>query len=182
MRGGDGGEMKSDGMTANVFGGTGGSISMDAGDGGQLNRTDTTATATAGNGGSCTISTGQGAISRLYEWRAFVQFATNPIPGETIDFYLKTAGNSASSTGHPDNDDGTAAGAVSSIDKLKNLEYLGSIKVDEAVADVEMVVSGFVRIAARAIQAVAWNASADALTTDEDENGFWLSPVPDEAQ
>lgn len=125
---------------------------------------------------------GEGAISRWYEWRAFVQFATTPVLTETVDFYLKTAGNSASSTGHPDNDDGTTAGAVSAIDKLNNLKYLGSIQVDEAVADIEMVYSESVWISARAFQIVAWNASADGLTTDVDENGFWLSPVPDEIQ
>ncbi len=125
---------------------------------------------------------GEAAISRIYEWRAFIQFATTPVLGETVDFYLKTAGNSAASTGHPDNDDGTTAGAVSAIDKLKNIKYLKSIIVDEAAADIEMVASGEVRISARAFQIVAWNASADALTTDVDENGFWISPVPDEVQ
>ncbi len=125
---------------------------------------------------------GEAAVSRIWYWTAFIQFATTPVLGETVDFYLKTAGNSASSTGHPDNDDGTTAGAVSAEDKLKNLHYIGSIVVDEAVADIEMVKSGEVRISARAFQVVAWNASADALTTDVDENGFWISPAPDEIQ
>ena len=125
---------------------------------------------------------GEGAIAQTYEWRAFTQFATTPVLGETVDFYLKTAGNSASSTGHPDNDDGTTASAVSAVDKLKNLKYLGSIVVDEAVADIEMVASGTVTVTARAFQIVAWNAAADALTTDVDENGFWLSPAPLEVQ
>ncbi len=122
------------------------------------------------------------AHSRLYEWRAFVQFATAPVLGETVDIYLKTAGSSASATVHPDNDDGTGAAAVSAIDKLKNLQYLKSIVVDEAVQDIEMVASGEVRISARAIQVVFWNAAADALTTDDNENGFMLTPVPDEIQ
>ena len=125
---------------------------------------------------------GEGAIARIYEWRAFIQFATAPVVNETVDFYIKTAGNSASSTGHPDNDDGTTAGAVSAEDKLKNLHFIGSIVVDEAVQDIEMVASGTILITARAFQVVAWNATADALTTDVDENGFWLSPAPDEIQ
>ena len=125
---------------------------------------------------------GEGAIAGWYEWRAFVQFATTPVLGERVDIYLKTAGSSASATAHPDNDDGTSEGAVSASDKLKNLHYLGSILVDEATADIEMVASGFVFIAARAIQVVFWNSTADALTNDDDENGFMLSPVPDEVQ
>ena len=125
---------------------------------------------------------GEGALSRIHEWRAFVQWATTPVLGETIDFYIKTAGNSASATGHPDNDDGTTAGAVSAIDKLNNLHFIGAITVDQAAANIEMVASGTVEISARAFQIVAWNASVDALTTDVDENGFWISPVPDEVQ
>jgi hypothetical protein len=125
---------------------------------------------------------GEGAVAQIYEWRAFVQFATAPVVGETVDFYLKTAGSSASATAHPDNDDGTGSAAVSAVDKLNNLHYLGSIVVDEAVADIEMVASGTVYITARAFNVVMWNATADALTNDVDENGFMLSPVPDEVQ
>jgi hypothetical protein len=121
-------------------------------------------------------------VAALYEWRAFVQFATIPVLGEQVDIYLKTAGSSASATAHPDNDDGTSEGAVSASDKLNNLHWIGSIIVDEAAADVEMVASGTVEIRARAIQVVFWNATADALTNDDDENGFMLSPVPDEVQ
>jgi len=39
---------------------------------------------------------GEGAIAGWYEWRAFVQFADTPVLTETVDFYLKTAGSSAS--------------------------------------------------------------------------------------
>ena len=131
---------------------------------------------------SAQIDLGESAVSRLYEWRAFVQLADTPNLGETVRIYLKTAGSSASATAHPDNDDGTSEGAVSAEDKLKNLHFIGSIIVDETVADIEMVASGLVEIGARAIQVVFWNAAADGLTNDVDENGFMLSPVPDEIQ
>lgn len=125
---------------------------------------------------------GEGAISQIYEWRAFVQFATTPVLGETVDFYIKTAGSSLANDTHPDNDDGTGEIAVSAEDKLRNLHYIGSIIVDEAAINVEMVASGTIVLTARAFMVVAWNSSADALTTDVDENGFFLSPVPNEIQ
>jgi len=125
---------------------------------------------------------GEGAVSALYEWRAFVQFATAPVVSETVDIYLKRAGSSAAATTHPDNDDGVAEGAVSAENKLNNLQWIGCITVDETVADVEMVASGEVFITARAVQVVFWNSTADALTNDVDENGFMLSPVPMEIQ
>jgi len=125
---------------------------------------------------------GVAARPGIYEWRAFVQFATAPVVNQTVDIYLKTSGSSASATAHPDNDDGTAEGAVSAANKLNNLHYLGSIVVDEAAQDIEMVASGTVYITARGVNVVFWNSTADALTNDVDENGFMLTPVPDEIE
>ncbi len=125
---------------------------------------------------------GVAAVSRLYEWRAFIQFAATPVLKETVDIYLKLSGTSASATAHPDNDDGTTALSVSAIAKLDNLVYIGSIVVDEAAINVEMSASGFVEISARGVNVVFWNASADITTNDVDENGFFLTPVPDEVQ
>ena len=122
------------------------------------------------------------ATAGWYEWRAFVQFATTPVLGEKVDIYLKSAGSSASATAHPQNDDGTSASAVSAADKLRNLQLIGVLVVDETTADIEMVASGYVFIAARAIQVVFQNSTADALTNDVNENGFMLTPVPMEVQ
>lgn len=125
---------------------------------------------------------GTGAIPAVYAWRGFVQFATEPVLGETVDFYLKRSGSSASATVHPDNDDGTGEMAVSAIEKLSNLKYLGSIVVDETAVNVEMATGGTVYITARGGNIVMWNRTADALTNDVDENGFMLMPAPDELQ
>jgi hypothetical protein len=125
---------------------------------------------------------GVGATSAWYEWCAFVQFTTTPVVGETVDIYLKPAGTSASATAHPANDDGTSEGAVSAEDKTKNLDFVGSIVVDEAAANVEMVARGAVYLTARAYQCAFWNSAADALTNDVNENGFFMTPIPDEVQ
>lgn len=124
---------------------------------------------------------GTGAHSRLYEWRAFVQHATDPVLGDVVDIYLKTAGSSASATAHPDSDEGTTDGAYAT-NKLVNLHYLGAIIVDETTAFVEMVASGTVEISARAVQVVFHNASADGFGTSDNLTGFMLTPVPDEIQ
>jgi hypothetical protein len=125
---------------------------------------------------------GVAAVPALYEWCAFVQFATTPVLGETVDFYLKPMGSDASATAHPANDDGTTSAAVSAEDKLNNLQWIGSIVVDEATADVEMVARGVVYLTARGYNIVMWNSTADALTNDDDENGFYMTPIPDEIQ
>ena len=125
---------------------------------------------------------GVAATPGIYAWRAFVQFIANPVFDQTVDFYLKTSGSDASATAHPDNDDGTASAAVSAEPKLSNLHYLGSIVVDQETQDIEMVASGTVYITARGVNIVMWNATEDGLTNDVDENGFYLTPVPDEIQ
>ena len=125
---------------------------------------------------------GVGATSAWYEFTAFIQFADTPVLKETVDFYLKPAGTSASATAHPANDDGTTEGAVSAEDKTKNLQWIASIVVDEAAADVEMVCRVPIFISARAFNIVCWNASSDALTNDVNENGAFLTPIPDEVQ
>jgi hypothetical protein len=125
---------------------------------------------------------GVGAIPALYEWCAFGQFATTPVVKEELKVYLKPSGASTSATAHPANDDGTGSLAVSAEDKLRNLILLGSIQVDEAAANIEMVARGFVYLHARGYNVVFWNDTADGLTNDVDENGFFLTPVPDEIQ
>jgi len=125
---------------------------------------------------------GVAATPALYEWCAFVQFATTPVVGETVDIYLKEAGTSAAATAHPTNDDGITNSAVSADDKLNNLRWIGSIRVDEAAADVEMAARGPVYLTARAFQVVFENSTVDATTNDVNENGFFMTPIPDEIQ
>ncbi len=120
---------------------------------------------------------GTDARARRYNWRAFVQFATTPVLGETVDIYAKTGDGT-----HFDNDDGTGDIALSAEDKLRNLTLIGSIVVDEATADLEMSASGSIEIDAEKFMPVIFNNTADALTSTASEHGFDLVPVPDEVQ
>ena len=125
---------------------------------------------------------GVGAVPAMYEWAAFVQFISTPVLGETVSVYLKPSGSSASATAHPANDDGTTAGAVSAEDKLKNLQLIGVLSVDQATQDIEMVIRGVAYLTARGYNIVFWTDSADGLRNDVDENGFFMTPIPDEIQ
>lgn len=120
---------------------------------------------------------GTSARAYIFNWRAYVQFATAPVVGETIDIYIKTSDGT-----HIDNDDGTTDAAVSSIDKLKNLTYIGSITVDETTADLEMSTSGTVELTHRYFQVVFWNATVDSLTATATEHGFILEPIAAQGQ
>lgn len=120
---------------------------------------------------------GTSARPLIFEWRAWVKFATTPVVGEEIRFYLKTSDGT-----HLDNDDGTGDAAVSSEDKLKNLHFLGSIIVDEASSTPEFSASGITAIYSRYIHIVAWNATADALSSTAVDHGFKLHPVTPQGQ
>lgn len=119
---------------------------------------------------------GVAARPRRFSWRAFIKPGGTRVVGEVVHIYLKTSDGS-----HPDNDDGATDLAVSALDKLRNLRYLGSIQIDENAA-VEMVASGDIEISARYAAPVFWNATANALSSTAADFGFILTPVPDEVQ
>ena len=114
----------------------------------------------------------------IYRWRAWCQFTTTPVVGETVDWYYKSGLTTSTIL---DNDDGTGDIALSSVDKLKNLHYIGSIVVDEA-ADVEFVASGTIAIYERFINIVCYNATADALSATALDMGFSLTPLSIQGQ
>ena len=115
---------------------------------------------------------GASARAYMFNWTAYVKFATAPVVGETIDIYAKTSDGT-----HIDNDDGTTDAAVSAADKLKNLHYLGSIMVDEAGSTPEFSASGRVQLSRRYFQVVFWNATADGLSATAADHGFVLEPT-----
>ena len=117
------------------------------------------------------------ARSRLYSWRAWVQFDTAPVLGETVGIYLKTSNGTTW-----DNDDAEGDADVSAADKLKNLHFIGAIVVDEAAADVTMSASGLVSISAQEVAPVFQNDTVDSLRDVASVHGFSLRPVPDEIQ
>lgn len=120
---------------------------------------------------------GTAARAFAYEWRAYCQFATAPVIGETVDIYLKTSDGT-----RIDNDDGTTDAALSSVEKLRNLRYLGSIVVDESTADLEFSASGVTQINSRYIQIVVYNRTVDSFTSTATEHGVTIKPFAIQGQ
>lgn len=116
------------------------------------------------------------AVSRRFGWRAWLKPGGTRVVGEFIDIYLKTSDG----TRH-DNDDGTGDIAVSSVDKLRNLQYLGTIYIDENAA-VEMVAHGEVFLPHRYAAPIFWNNTANTLSTTAADYGFSMTPVTDQIQ
>jgi hypothetical protein len=121
------------------------------------------------------------ARSHWFTWRAWCQFGEQPIIGQRVGIFLITAQGSNT---HPDNDDGTGDIPVSSIEKLRNAQYLGSIVVDQGAVDIEMVgrSKSPIWISEQVVAPAFWNFTSDAFTSDATEHGFDLVPVPQEVQ
>ena len=116
--------------------------------------------------------------SGWYSWRFFCVFATAPVVAELIKIYLKTSDGT-----NPDNDDGVSDAAVSAEDKLRNLDLIGIMEVDEASATPTFVASGSgLWIPQADVAPVIWNGTADDLSSTASEHGFDLVPDPPENQ
>lgn len=123
------------------------------------------------------LGAGTTARSRLFFWRAYCQAVATPTVGNALEVYLKMSDGT-----HADNDDGTSDAAVSAQDKLRNLERIGTVQCDEAAANIEFSAHGMVEINERYVQVVWWNALGSALTSDDTESKFVLTPSPDQVQ
>ena len=118
-----------------------------------------------------------GSIARTYEWSAFLQLVATPTLGELIYIYWKFSNGTQAG-----NDDGTGDIVVSAIDKLRNLQLIGAIEIDQAAANIEMTASGILTLNSRYGHPVFWNAAAVALTATATEHGFTLTPIVPEVQ
>jgi len=81
---------------------------------------------------------GAASKSRIYEWRATIQWGTTPVLGESIDIYLSTSDGT-----NPDGEEGIIDAALSAENKLKNMHYIGSVIAGVATQDVDQTGSGF---------------------------------------
>ena len=118
----------------------------------------------------------------LYRIKFWCQAVATPAVGQSAAIYLNT-GEADAITGHWLNDDGILDGAVSSIDKLANLIYVGAAVCDEAAANIEFVMEAVeMVIVAPFIQFIVWNTLGSAFTTDVAETKLEMTPIPPEIQ
>lgn len=101
---------------------------------------------------------------------------TTPVVGELVRLFWKE-GNSDGAADVYTNDDGAGDAAVSAEDKLKNLQHLGTLEIDEAAAAVNMVIVGEVFVRSQKGMPVIWNGTADDIDVF-----FYMWPIPHQGQ
>jgi|ERR1043166_5319876 hypothetical protein len=116
------------------------------------------------------------ARAALYAWRMALKPGGTRVVGEIIRVYWITSDGTS-----PDNDDGTGDIAVSALDKLRNVDQIGTIQIDENAA-VVMVGHGVIEVTHRYGAPAIWNATANTLSATAGDYIFTLTPIPPEIQ
>lgn len=143
-----------------------------------------TLTSLANNAGRIGVQVDRGAASSAsrYIWRLVTKLGatvTSVALGNTISVYLATGDASALVDGAQ----GTADAALSSLEKRRNLQFLGVVEVDKTPASGDQWIgSGVVEIANRFISPVIVNEVGNTLSATAGDHEFTLTPIPDEIQ
>jgi len=115
--------------------------------------------------------------SRLWEWRMTIQMNTAGVVGESVDLYLAYGDGT-----DRDGDSGAVDAALPSVNRLKNMTYIGSVVVQDTTTATDMTSSGMCSINSRYISVVVHNNTADALQATDGVNIVTLTPVADQIQ
>ena len=120
---------------------------------------------------------GAGSKSRIWQWRAVIQFETAAAIGETVEIYLAESDGT-----YQDGVLGTSDAALTS-DKRRNLKLLGVLTADTTATATDIIASGLCVITDRYFSIGVWNASAaDNLENTANASRIILTPMPDELQ
>lgn len=116
---------------------------------------------------------GASPFAPCYLWRATFQLTGTNVVGATIELYLATSDGT-----NVDGQVGTADAALSSVNKLSNLRFIGSVVVDQTTTNTSMTGSGTYCTMARYFSVVVYNATTLPLKTDTAVNMVSMTPIP----
>jgi hypothetical protein len=143
-----------------------------------------TMTSLANNAGriGAQVDRGAGSSAARYLWRLRTKLGattTSVVLGNTLSVYLATSDDGTVIDGAQS----TADAALSSLEKRRNLQFLGVVEVDKtAAAGDQYIGSGICEIANRYISPVIINEVGNTLSATATDHEFDLIPIPDEVQ
>lgn len=113
--------------------------------------------------------------ARILQANFFAELQTVGVIDEVIEFWWRESDDGILAT----NDDGVGSIILSDEDKLKGLRFLGSLKVDEAAANIHM--HGFKEFELRTRYGgpVVFNRTADSLENVDLKSGFSTTELID---
>lgn len=126
---------------------------------------------------SARLDRGSGSKSRLFHWRAVIQFETAPVVGELVEIYVFESDGT-----YADGVVGTADAALTS-DQRKNGKLIGVVVVDKTSTATDIVASGMCVVNTQYFSVGVWNGSAgDNLEDTTNACRVNFVEVPDEIQ
>ena len=114
-----------------------------------------------------------GARAFEYDWSCEVLFQATPTQYKTLDLYLATAPDNDST--QIDGDIGAADAALGDVDQLRNLQYIGSVVVEDA-GTTKMVASGEFSNSKQYHSYVIYNDAGAAINATD--SNFILTVTP----
>jgi hypothetical protein len=128
------------------------------------------------------VDRGAASTAARYVWRLRTKLGattTGVVLGNTLSVYLATSDDGTVIDGAQS----TADAALSSLEKRRNLQFLGVVEVDKtAAAGDQYIGSGVCEIPSRYVSPVIINEVGNALSATATDHEFTLTPVPDEIQ
>lgn len=117
-----------------------------------------------------------GAAPRPYEfnWSCEIQCQATPVQGQTFDLYIATAPDHDAT--QISGDVGNADAALGDVDMLRNLQYIGSVVVENAAAGEKFVASGTFICTQRYISPVAYNGTGASINGTDSNFRFDVTP------
>lgn len=133
--------------------------------------------ATAAGRSSAVWDRSTGSKPSLYRWRAVMQGNAAPTVGNSVLLYLAYSDGTIR-----DGTLGSTDAALSSVEKVRNLELFGAVQADVSTGSVDFIASGLVEIYERYVTLVVLNQLGQALKASNNVNYVKFWPVPPELQ
>lgn len=124
------------------------------------------------------LDLGPGVRNNLFRWQAQTRTSGLATLGGTLELYLATSDDNVIWDGNV----GSGNGSVTSLDKRRNLQYLGAIQADVAASGTPFVGGSLANIFSRYVSVVAFNLLGATLSATQLDTQVLLTPTPDEIQ
>ena len=126
---------------------------------------------------SAEVDRGSGAKAQRHRWRIKVQAGSSTTVGLTCSLYIGYGNGSIR-----DGALGASDAAVSSLEQLRNLEFVGMAQAHVTTSNTDFIASGEFEIRERYYVLVLVNNLGVSLRNSANVNQVLITPVPDEVQ
>lgn len=123
------------------------------------------------------VDRGVGSLPYRYKWRAVIQWNVTPVAGDLVDIYLIESDGT-----YVDGVVDLSVGGTFTDGQSLNIQHLGTVSAQSAVAATDFIASGVCKIFDRYFGMGVFNRSSRDLNTVSNTSRVLVTPIPDEIQ